>query len=125
MVIARWVVGAVVAAASFEFPQAAWAQAAPLAAIGPVVEILLTEYAFGPSDLAVPTGPFVLRIVNVGIRRQNLVMLVDGVECASPEVRPGDVVEWELRIDRPGSYLFWCGEYRHLEKGIHGTLTAT
>jgi plastocyanin len=86
------------------------------------VEVVLTEYSFGPSDPVVAPGTIRLRIINAGIRRHNVVMLVDGVELTSPEARPGDIVEWELQIDRPGRYQFWCGEYRHLEKGMAGTL---
>lgn len=88
------------------------------------VEIVMTEYAFGPADPVVPAGNVMLRIVNAGIRRHTLVLLVDGVERASPEVRPGDVVDWEPQVERPGRYQFWCGEYRHLEKGMVGTLVA-
>jgi plastocyanin len=101
----------------------------PVAARGPAtqgeqsVEIALSEYAFGPSAPIVAAGPLRLRIVNTGIRRHNLVLLVDGVEHPSPDARPGDVVEWDLAIERPGQYLFWCGEYRHLEKGMVGALT--
>jgi uncharacterized cupredoxin-like copper-binding protein len=69
-----------------------------------------------------PAGVVRLRIVNVGIRRHNLVMLVDAVDHASQEVRPGDTVEWAIEIDSPGRFQFWCGEYHHLEKGMSGTL---
>ena len=86
------------------------------------VDVVLTEYSFGPSDPVVSAGLIRLRIINAGIRRHSVVMLVDGVELTSPEARPGDIVEWELQIDRPGQYQFWCGEYRHLEKGMTGTL---
>jgi plastocyanin len=88
----------------------------------PPIEIVLTEYAFGPAEPVVAAGSIRLRIVNGGIRRHNLVLLVDGVERASPELWPGDVVDWEEQIERPGRYQFWCGEYRHLEKGMVGTL---
>jgi uncharacterized cupredoxin-like copper-binding protein len=47
---------------------------------------------------------------------------VDGAERASPEVRPGDIVDWELVVERPGRYIVWCGKYRHLEKGMAGAL---
>jgi plastocyanin len=86
------------------------------------VEIVLTEYAFGPAEPVVSAGMIRLRILNGGIRRHNLVLLVEGVELASPDARPGDVVEWQVQIERPGRYEFGCGEYRHLEKGMAGTL---
>ena len=86
------------------------------------VEIVMTEYAFGPAELLVGSGAVRLRIVNGGIRRHNVVVQVDGVEYASPAARPGEVVEWDVEIERSGRYLFWCGEYRHLEKGMTGTL---
>jgi plastocyanin len=87
-------------------------------------EIVLTEYAFAPNEPALPAGLTRLRLVNDGIRRHNLVLLVDGAEIASPEVRPGDTVEWDVPLAHAGRYLFWCGEYRHLEKGMAGALTA-
>jgi plastocyanin len=100
---------------------AAPAEAPPTQEID-TIEVVLTEYSFGPSDPVVSAGLIRLRVINAGIRRHNVVMLVDGVELTSPEARPGDIVEWELQIDRPGQYPFWCGEYRHLEKGMAGTL---
>jgi hypothetical protein len=51
-----------------------------------------------------------------------MVILVDGAELASPEARRGDIVDWGLLIERPGQYLYWCGEYRRLEKGMTGAL---
>ena len=84
--------------------------------------ILLTEYALGPSDVAVAAGEIRLRLVNAGIRRHTLTVLVDGAEHLSPEVRPGDAAEWLLHIDQPGRYELWCNEYRHLEKGMGGAL---
>jgi plastocyanin len=84
--------------------------------------ILLTEYALGPSDVVVAVGEVRLRLVNAGIRRHTLTVLVGGVEHSSPEVRPGDAAEWLLHIHQPGRYELWCNEYRHLEKGMGGAL---
>lgn len=86
------------------------------------IEIVMAEYTFSPDQPIVSAGTFRIRITNSGIRRHNVVVLVEGAEQASPEVRPGDVVEWDVQIERPGRYQFWCGEYRHLEKGMVGTL---
>ena len=89
----------------------------------PQAELTMVEYLFDPMEPVVAAGAGVrLRIVNQGIRRHNVVVQVDGVERASPATRPGEVVEWDVAIERPGRYLFWCGEYRHLEKGMTGTL---
>ena len=124
--LTRWLVASIVAASmSFGPPLALAGFVAAPAALqeSSPVEILLTEYAFGPSDPVVAAGTVSLRIVNAGIRRHNVVVLIDGVEHVSPEVRPGNAIDWTLQIERPGSYLFWCGEYRHLEKGMTGTLT--
>jgi hypothetical protein len=87
------------------------------------IELVFTEYAITPGEPVGLAGLTRLRLVNGGIRRHNLVLLVDGAEVASPEVRPGDTVEWDVPLARAGQYIFWCGEYRHLEKGMAGTLT--
>ena len=104
---------------------ATFATTVPATADTPLVAestVRLVEYAIEPSELGVPAGPLTLRLENVGIRRHNLVLLVDGAELTSPEVRPGDTVVWTLEAVQPGRYLYWCGEYRHLEKGMAGTL---
>ena len=49
-------------------------------------------------------------------------VLVDGQELASPHLRPGEVTEWQIQIDRPGRYEVWCNEYVHLEKGMAAEL---
>lgn len=95
-----------------------------IASAEPAVTILMTEYALGPAELETPTGPIIVRLVNAGIRRHTLTVLIDGVELVSPEVRPGDAADWSLTLPRPGRYDLWCNEYRHLEKGMGGTLAA-
>jgi plastocyanin len=87
------------------------------------MHVSLDEYAFGPAELAAPTGTVRLQLANGGIRRHNMVVLVDEVEVDSPYLRPGETVMWELELERPGTYQFWCAEYRHLEKGMTGSLT--
>ena len=78
--------------------------------------VTLDEYAFGPSEPTAPAGAVRLLLENVGIRRHNMVVLVDGAEVASPYLRPGETTVWELALERPGTYRFWCAEYRHLER---------
>jgi uncharacterized cupredoxin-like copper-binding protein len=90
-------------------------------ASGPVT-ILMSEYALSPIEIEATAGALRLRLVNVGIRRHTLTVLIDGVEHSSPEVRPGDAAEWLLQIERTGQYAVWCNEYRHLEKGMGATL---
>lgn len=80
--------------------------------------MLLTEYAFAPAEILAPPGVEPLRIVNAGIRRHNVVVHVSGQEIPSPDIRPGQVTEWEIQIDQPGRYEVFCNEYRHLEKGM-------
>ncbi len=84
--------------------------------------IELDEYAFNPSVIAAAPGTLRLHLANTGLRRHNMVVLVDGVELESPHVRPGNTVVWDVPLDRAGTYLFWCNEYRHLEKGMVGTV---
>ena len=86
------------------------------------VTVLMTEYALGPDEIVASAGAVRLRLVNAGIRRHTLTVLIDGVEHSSPDVRPGDMAEWLLHIERPGQYAVWCNEYRHLEKGMGALL---
>ena len=89
------------------------------------VTILMTEYALGPGEVGVVGGSIHLRLMNAGIRRHTLTILIDGVEHVSPEVRAGDAADWLLQIERPGRYDLWCNEYRHLEKGMGATLVVS
>jgi plastocyanin len=82
----------------------------------------LSEYAFAPTVLAAQAGTVSLNLVNTGIRRHNMVVLVDGLELESPYLRPGEATTWEVPLDQPGVYRFWCAEYRHLEKGMAGEI---
>ena len=87
------------------------------------VRLVLTEYSLDPATSAVQAGAARMLLENGGFRRHNVVVLVDGTEHASPYLRPGESVIWDVQIERPGTYRFWCSEYRHLEKGMEGTLT--
>ena len=87
-----------------------------------VVDVLMTDYAFTPMEIVVAPGMVRLRMMNAGLRRPNIVALVGGVEQTSPTILPGELVEWEVVVDSPGRYMLWCNEYRHLEKGMTGTL---
>ena len=64
------------------------ASQAPIDTSEPVT-ILLTKYALGPNDVVVAPGEIRLRLVNAGIRRHTLTVLVHGEEFSSPEVRRG------------------------------------
>ena len=86
------------------------------------IDVLMTEYTFTPAEIVASPGAVRLRIVNAGIRRHNVVVLVDGQELKSPHLRPGEVTEWQIQIDQPGRYHVWCNEYVHLEKGMVAVL---
>jgi len=85
------------------------------------IMVRFVEYAIEPAEhTLVANEASFLRLVNDGLRRHNLVVLVDGVEVSSPDVRGGDAADWLLGPLPPGRYQYWCGEYRHLEKGMAG-----
>jgi plastocyanin len=88
---------------------------------GPV-RVALDEYTIAVEPGVVAAGQVRLLVENVGKRRHNLVVLVDGAEIESPYLRPGDSVVWDVPIRAAGAYRYWCAEYRHLEKGMEGTL---
>ena len=80
----------------------------------------------GRRDVAVAAG----RIVAIGERLEPLPAWADAeaVDAGGHLLVPGLVdlhmqtTVSELTIEQPGTYRFWCAEYRHLEKSMGGTL---
>lgn len=85
--------------------------------------VVFDEYSFTPAAPVLPGGGVRLLLVNQGLRRHNLTLLVDGQPQESPYLRPGETVVWEPQVAESGIYQFFCNEYRHLEKGMSGELT--
>ena len=94
----------------------------PAVAQPELIEVALSEYLFTPSVVAVPPGTARLNLTNVGARRHNMVVFVNGIELESATLPPGDSLVWELALDRTATYQFWCNMYRHLEKGMVGEI---
>jgi hypothetical protein len=52
-------------------------------------------------------------------------MVIDfnGTMLESPTLGPNGAGPWNVTLDRPGTYEFWCSVGNHRERGMVGTLT--
>jgi uncharacterized cupredoxin-like copper-binding protein len=111
-------IGVLVAAAAVvvAFRAPATAAAGPE---GVVAEIRLTEFTI-TGDLAVPAGPVVLDVENVGTVPHNLTV-VGGP--ATPTLNPGESARLDLGDLSDGSYQIICAVPGHEAAGMNTTLT--
>jgi plastocyanin len=98
------------------FGESAAAQALP-------VEIGLGEYVFIPAEVTVPAGLTTFNLTNTDSRRHNMVIGYNGLEMESETVDAGAAGVWEVTLDQPGTYEFWCNVGNHRERGMVGMLT--
>jgi len=93
--------------------------------VGPVVEIVTTEYAFAPAAITVPGGPVTFRVRNDGSAEHEFEIfsgetVVDEIEG----LVPGLTRDLSLTLE-PGAYTFACKLAAHDQLGMTGTLTVT
>ena len=98
------------------FGGSAAAQAVP-------VEVGFGEYVFTPAEVIVPAGITTFSFSNTDSRRHNMAIGYNGVEMESETVDAGAVGAWEVTLDQPGTYEFWCNVGNHRERGMIGMLT--
>jgi plastocyanin len=98
------------------FGESAAAQALP-------VEVGFGEYVFTPAEIVVPVGLTTFTFSNTDSRRHNMVIGYYGLELESETVAAGDAGVWEVTLDQPGTYEFWCNVSNHRERGMVGVIT--
>lgn len=96
--------------------RSAAAQAAP-------VEVGFGRFVFDPAELVLPAGVSTFNFTNTDSRRHNMVIAYNGGELESAEIAAGATGTWEVTLDQPGTYEFWCNVADHRERGMVGVLT--
>lgn len=93
------------------------------------IKVTMTEYAFNPSTISVPSGKVVFFLVNAGsISHDMVIRNASGqkVSGATSElVSAGDSFVFTVTTLPAGSYTFFCDQPGHEASGMKGTLTAT
>jgi Cu+-exporting ATPase len=88
------------------------------------VEIRASALRFGPADITVPAGRFVVvRFTNDDPIFHD--WMVDGLANVDAGARPGQTQRVRFRIERPGTYRIVCSVPGHAEAGMVGVLVVT
>jgi plastocyanin len=91
------------------------------------VKVTMTEFAFSPSSLSVPSGKVVFYLVNGGTISHDMVIKDSSGNTAgrSDLVSAGDSFVFTVANLPAGTYSFACDQPGHEANGMKGTLTAT
>jgi plastocyanin len=91
------------------------------------VKVTMTEWAFSPSTLTVPSGKVVFYVVNGGTISHDIVIRdSSGATVARSElVSAGDSFVFTVDSLPAGKYTFICDQPGHEANGMKGNLTAT
>lgn len=91
------------------------------------IKVTMTEWAFSPSTLSVPSGKVVFYVVNAGTVSHDIVIKDgSGATAARSElVSAGDSFVLTVPSLAAGNYSFICDQPGHEANGMKGTLTAT
>jgi len=91
------------------------------------IKVTMTEFAFSPSSLSVPSGKVVLYLVNAGTVSHDIVIKDSSGNSAgrSDLISAGDSFVFTMSNLSPGTYTFICDQPGHEANGMKGTLTAT
>ena len=87
----------------------------------------MTEFAFSPSTLSVPSGKVVFYLVNAGTVSHDMVIKDSAGNSVgrSELVSAGDSFVFTVASLPAGKYRFVCDQPGHETNGMFGTLTAT
>jgi plastocyanin len=91
------------------------------------IKVTMTEFAFSPSTLSVPSGKVVFYLVNAGTISHDLVIKDSAGNIAgrSELVSAGDSFVFTVANLAAGKYKFVCDQPGHETNGMKGDLTAT
>jgi len=91
------------------------------------IKVTMTEFAFSPSTLSVPSGKVVFYLVNAGTISHDMVIKDSSGNSAgrSELVSAGDSFVFSVSNLATGKYRFVCDQPGHETDGMFGTLTAT
>ncbi len=100
----------------------------------------LTDFAFKPATFTVPAGKEItVSVTNKGANVHEFVIMKPGTKVDPPfgdkdegniyweidDVQPGQTKTDKFTAPGPGTYQIVCGQPRHIEMGMVGTLTVT
>jgi plastocyanin len=91
------------------------------------IKVTMTEFAFSPATLSVPSGKVVFYLVNAGTISHDLVIKDSAGNIAgrSELVSAGDSFVFTVANLAAGKYRFICDQPGHETNGMKGDLTAT
>ncbi len=91
------------------------------------IKVTMTEFAFSPSTLSVPSGQVVLYLVNAGTVSHDMVIRDSSGSSAgrSELVSAGDSFVFTVANLAAGKYTFVCDQPGHEANGMKGSITAT
>jgi plastocyanin len=91
------------------------------------IKVTMTEFAFNPSTLSVPSGKVVFYLVNAGTVAHDMVIKDSSGAIAgrSELVSAGDSFVFTVANLAAGKYRFICDQPGHETDGMFGSLTAT
>lgn len=96
----------------------------PVAAQSAPIEVGFGAFHFEPAELTVPVGQTVFNLTNLDSqRRHNMVIDVNGTVMESETLGASTAGVWEVMLDQPGTYDFWCSVSNHRERGMVGKIT--
>jgi Cu+-exporting ATPase len=88
------------------------------------IDVRAADVRFGPSDVTVPAGRFVvLRFTNDDPVFHD--WMVEGLANVDAGARPGQTQRIRFRIETPGTYTIVCSVPGHAEAGMVGRLVVT
>jgi len=86
---------------------------------GPLLlEGTLSEYFIYLPQPSGPAGTVRFVVQNIGQRRHNLRVVGNGVDRATPDLRPGQSGEVEVLFADPGPYTVYCDLADHADRGM-------
>ncbi len=104
------------------------------------LSVELTDFAFKPATFTVPAGKEItVTVTNKGANVHEFVIMKAGTKVDPPfgdkdegniyweidDVQSGQTKTGKFTAPGPGTYQIVCGQPRHIEMGMVGTLTVT
>ena len=86
----------------------------------PTIEVVMTDFAFSPATITIPTSGATLTLVNDGASVHNFEILGQGIK--SPDVASGVTDTFEVPALAAGTYQIICPQPGHEGAGMVGTL---
>ena len=86
------------------------------------IAVEATSFAFSPTDISVAAGENVTIVLHSSDVMHDLVVKGEGHVVSA---KANKTAKGGLRIDKPGTYRFWCSVSGHRAAGMRGTIIVT